>query len=297
MKPLLIFVAALIFFNCTLIPRQSEGFIPAADERVTTAAAPGVYQQLQSALAELQKQLKNRITVLTQALEGGKASTAWPVLFAAAFVYGVIHSLGPGHGKAIVASYLVSRDCSLRRGALLGAFAALLHGCSAIVLVLAIYYLSLGRLTTTFQVWSSALQQTAYVLISALGLYLFFSRLIRLVRRFPAERSAHQPDNNSWWLLLPLAMVPCPGTMIVLLFFMSQGMLLTGIVMALCVAFGMASSLALLGWGTLLSQSFLLRSTERLNRPLAIHIYNFLGLAGAFLISLFGLLMLSAARF
>ena len=50
-------------------------------------------------------------------------------------VYGVFHAAGPGHGKAVLASYMVANERALRRGMLLSALAALLQGVVAIALV------------------------------------------------------------------------------------------------------------------------------------------------------------------
>jgi len=52
-----------------------------------------------------------------------------------AFVYGVVHTLGPGHGKAVVVSYFVGHGGSLGRGIRMGTQIALFHVLSAIVVV------------------------------------------------------------------------------------------------------------------------------------------------------------------
>ena len=51
------------------------------------------------------------------------------------FLYGVAHAAGPGHGKAVIASYMMATDSALRRGVILAFFAALLQGLAAVALV------------------------------------------------------------------------------------------------------------------------------------------------------------------
>ncbi|MBV9288909.1 MAG: high frequency lysogenization protein HflD [Hyphomicrobiales bacterium] len=59
---------------------------------------------------------------------------AW-MLVALGLAYGVVHAAGPGHGKAVIASYMLANERSLKRGALLSLLAALLQAGVAIALV------------------------------------------------------------------------------------------------------------------------------------------------------------------
>jgi nickel/cobalt exporter len=60
---------------------------------------------------------------------------AFWTLAAASFAYGVFHAAGPGHGKMVLASYMIASRIALRRGMLLAWLAALLQGAVAIGLV------------------------------------------------------------------------------------------------------------------------------------------------------------------
>jgi len=51
------------------------------------------------------------------------------------FAYGVFHAAGPGHGKAVITSYMVSNERALRRGLIISLLAAILQGLVAIALV------------------------------------------------------------------------------------------------------------------------------------------------------------------
>ena len=73
---------------------------------------------------------------LQAALAGLKESGAalWSLL-ALGFSYGVFHAAGPGHGKAVIAAYLVASERSLVRGFSLSLAAALVQALVAILLV------------------------------------------------------------------------------------------------------------------------------------------------------------------
>ncbi len=64
----------------------------------------------------------------------GNPSALWG-LVALGLGYGVFHAAGPGHGKALIASYMMANERSLRRGAVMALLAALLQATVAIVLV------------------------------------------------------------------------------------------------------------------------------------------------------------------
>src|SRR5271157_6335739 len=59
---------------------------------------------------------------------------AWG-LIGLGLAYGVFHAAGPGHGKAILASYMLANEKSLKRGAVMTLMAALLQALIAIGLV------------------------------------------------------------------------------------------------------------------------------------------------------------------
>lgn len=64
----------------------------------------------------------------------GNPSALWG-LVALGLGYGVFHAAGPGHGKALIASYMMANETSLRRGIVMALLAALLQATVAVVLV------------------------------------------------------------------------------------------------------------------------------------------------------------------
>ncbi len=83
-------------------------------------------------LAE-QSRLTHLMAGKVHALHGDPA--AYWGLIALGLAYGVFHAAGPGHGKALIASYMLANDRSLKRGAVMALFAALLQATVAIALV------------------------------------------------------------------------------------------------------------------------------------------------------------------
>ena len=61
-------------------------------------------------------------------------SAVWTLL-GISFVYGIFHAAGPGHGKAVISSYLVANDETWRRGIVLSFASAMLQAFVAIAVV------------------------------------------------------------------------------------------------------------------------------------------------------------------
>jgi ABC-type nickel/cobalt efflux system permease component RcnA len=80
---------------------------------------------------DLHRELAGAIKALRRE---GSAAAAWS-LIVLSFLYGVFHAAGPGHGKAVISTYLVTHKSALSRGIWLSAVASLIQGLTAIHLV------------------------------------------------------------------------------------------------------------------------------------------------------------------
>src|SRR6185437_2544168 len=80
-----------------------------------------------------QSSLTHLMAARVHALHG--QSSAALGLIGLGLAYGVVHAAGPGHGKAVLASYMLANETSLRRGATMALMAALLQALIAIALV------------------------------------------------------------------------------------------------------------------------------------------------------------------
>ena len=90
---------------------------------------------------------------------------------ALSFLYGVVHAVGPGHGKTIISSYVVANEETVRRGVLISFIAAGLQALTAVVLV-GVLLIALGSTGLQVNAWSNQLESVSYALIALVGLYL-----------------------------------------------------------------------------------------------------------------------------
>jgi nickel/cobalt exporter len=117
------------------------------------------------------------------------------------FAYGAFHAAGPGHGKAVVTSYLVANEATLRRGLAISALAALLQGLVAIALVgiaALIFHATAVGMTEA----SVAMEYASYAAIIGLGVTLAWRKGAILVA---ALRPAAAFDPERLFGTTPLA--------------------------------------------------------------------------------------------
>jgi nickel/cobalt exporter len=75
---------------------------------------------------------RNMSAIIRAAKTDGTA--VWTLL-GVSFVYGIFHAAGPGHGKAVISSYLVANEETWRRGIVLSFASALLQAIVAVAIV------------------------------------------------------------------------------------------------------------------------------------------------------------------
>ena len=109
---------------------------------------------------------------LTQAVRATKTSAAGALeLIGLSFAYGVFHAAGPGHGKAVITSYLVSNEVALRRGLVISLLAALLQGGVATALI-GIAAFVFNATAPRMTVAAETIEFVSYLCIVALGAFL-----------------------------------------------------------------------------------------------------------------------------
>jgi nickel/cobalt exporter len=161
--------------------------------------ARGPFGALLSWVAETQQSMQRELATSVKRLKSGNAIAAALALAGLSFLYGIVHAVGPGHGKAIISSYVVANEETVRRGVMISFLAAGLQAVSAIVLV---GVLLIGMNASGLQVnaWSNQLESVSYALIALVGLYLLSTHFMRLWRRLrdgPAVQSAQNRAAHS----------------------------------------------------------------------------------------------------
>ena len=103
--------------------------------------------------------------------------------------WGAVHALSPGHGKSIVAAYLVGSRGTARHAAFLGMTVTVTHTASIFVLGIVTLYLSHYILPETLYPWLSVISGLVVVAMGG-------SILVRRARRLRAASHHHHHDHD-----------------------------------------------------------------------------------------------------
>ncbi|QRG09169.1 nickel/cobalt transporter [Xanthobacter dioxanivorans] len=270
------------------------------------AAAPsGVTGFLLAKQAEFYLALKSAVRA---AKAGGHA---FFLLAGLSFAYGVFHAAGPGHGKAVISSYILADGGTLRRGAALSLAAGVVQAMSAILLV-SIVFLALNATSGTMDRVVNMVEIGAYGGIGLFGLYLAFVKGRRLVAALRGDAHAHDADcgcgdahapdpallatggdlRRAAVAVLSAGARPCSGAIIVLSFALAQGVFASGVGAVFAMGLGTALTVTLIAaiavYGKRLAVRLAGARTQR-----AEVLLSGLELTAAMLVMLFGFALLT----
>jgi nickel/cobalt exporter len=198
------------------------------------------------------------------------------LLLLVAFGWGALHALSPGHGKAMVAAYLVGTRGSARHAAALGAIVTFTHTIGVFTLGFVTLLLSQFILPEQLYPW---LNLAAGLLVVSVGLGVLRSRIRWLHRRERAHDHGHGhhdhdhhgvPDRVTWKGLAGMGaaagLIPCPSALVVLLGAIAQHQVALGLLLIVAFSLGLAATLTLLGLAVVYAK----RLTARLSFPAAV---------------------------
>jgi nickel/cobalt exporter len=133
--------------------------------------------------------------MLSGAIRAAKAdgSATWALL-GISFVYGVFHAAGPGHGKAVISSYLVANDETWKRGIALSFASAILQAITAVAVV-GVVAIALGATSSAMGATVRVIEVVSYGLIVLIGLRLLWVKGRAFIKLLRAETKAQAHDH------------------------------------------------------------------------------------------------------
>ena len=216
--------------------------------------------------ADYQRQIQQSLSTALRDIQSGSGSLALWTLTAVCFGYGVAHTLGPGHGKAVVVAYFLdsTKPRAWIEGIFAGAWIAFTHTLAALLLagILKMFY-AVGLLGALREVRN--VEIVSYVLILLVGFWRLWAGITgRLHEHAHGHDQQHHHEHEhhhghtppqrtiaGWLLLTAAGIAPCAGALVVILLSVALDVLWAGVIGVVAIALGMAITLAAIGMASM----------------------------------------------
>ncbi|MGF3021525.1 nickel/cobalt transporter [Methylobacterium aquaticum] len=238
-------------------------------------AAPTGATSLGAWLLAMQAGFSRALQAAVSAVKAGRDGTL--TLVGLGFAYGVLHAAGPGHGKAVIAGYLMVGERALKRGFVLSLLAALLQAVVALALVGGGAVL-LRMTAAGLNQAGTAIETASFACVALLGVAVTWRKAGHLTRLLNRETGpACGPDCGhasladgvkverlTTWreqagVIFAAGTRPCAGAVLVLVFALSQGVLWAGIAATVAMALGTAITTGVLAALAVFAKALALR--------------------------------------
>ncbi len=240
MKKQFILAFLLILLIAPLANAQSNPFISGKNKPAKHVALnPLMAQKIWNEIVLRQRQLQQKISFFAERLKNNVNKKEIFLILLFSFLYGIIHALGPGHGKLILSSFFIGVKKPKVRNAFLGGFTfAAAHAGSAIVVTLILYFLIRGLFMLSFENY----RRTVSIISAAFIIIIGF--LLLLKKRKNAKEYNKKANKGLLYLSLSAGIVPCPGAMSILLFSISLNIIVIGLLSVAMMSLGMAITIS-----------------------------------------------------
>jgi ABC-type nickel/cobalt efflux system permease component RcnA len=227
--------------------------------------------------AEYQRRIQQTLSVSLRDIKSGSGSLALWTLATVCFGYGVVHTLGPGHGKAVVVAYFLdsSRPRAWIEGVFAGAWIAFTHTLAALLLAGALKLLgTVGLLGALREVRN--VEMVSYLLILVIGIWRLWAGITgRVHEHHHGHDHRHDHDHHDhghhhhhgdtrqrtlagWLLLTAAGIAPCAGALVVILLAIALDVIWAGVVGVIAIALGMAITLSAIGLASMVAHRLII---------------------------------------
>jgi len=293
-KKILISFFLLSFFILPVFVGHAQNPFTTKPGKQHKTPKPLVKSQFFLKIVVWQQQLREKMSSLIHEAKTGRSLTPFFILIASAFAYGVIHSAGPGHGKAVALSYILACKPNFFQGLIFGNLLALTHGFSGIFFVLTVKYLLQTIVSTSLETMTNITEIISYSLITCLGLIIFFGSIYKWVKNkteYPESRTKFFV--NPFVTAIAIGIIPCPGVIMVMLFAISLDLTWLGIILGIAISLGMASTITLIVMAGVSGKAAALSLASHHKRILTILEYM-IGTIAGLLVACLGFIFLSS---
>ncbi|ANK81141.1 MAG: hypothetical protein TEF_10285 [Rhizobiales bacterium NRL2] len=205
-------------------------------------------------LSRLQREIQGALASSFREATSADDWTQGALVLLLSIVFGLVHAVGPGHGKSILMAYFMAGDARVRQAFTSSLKLIATHVGSAVVLVLAaltIVDISFGFRPADFPL----VRQISYGGVALVGLFL----LIQALRPHPARAHVH----GGRFLPYLAGLSPCPLTTIIMVAASGTGAVAFGVLVSIAMALGMVATVGAFALLAILGRRWLIAASSR----------------------------------
>jgi nickel/cobalt transporter (NicO) family protein len=178
------------------------------------------------------------------------------ILFLISFGYGMVHALGPGHGKALAFSYFASHKSSVFKAFIISLSSSFIHIIGALLLVLVALFILQSLFNNFVEDSVEILTQISAVMIMLLAGYLFLNKIqhkecaccscdstfTKWSSEKPTTTNVLKPNflKKDLYFVLTAGLIPCAGTVILFIYAFVLKTYLAVFLASIFISLGMA---------------------------------------------------------
>jgi ABC-type nickel/cobalt efflux system permease component RcnA len=221
--------------------------------------------------ADYQRRIQQSLSTSLRDIKSGSGSLALWTLVAVCFGYGVVHTLGPGHGKAVVVAYFLDskRPRAWIEGVFAGSWIAFTHTLAALLLASGLKTFAVVGLFGALREVRNV-EIVSYTLILLIGFWRLWAGISGHLHEHAHGDDDHHHDHDrhhqhpaqrtlaGWLLLTAAGIAPCAGALVVILLSLALGVLWAGVIGVIAIALGMAITLAAVGMASMVAHRLII---------------------------------------
>jgi ABC-type nickel/cobalt efflux system permease component RcnA len=203
------------------------------EDQIISAETKDEVKAQTSALSLFTKKIKKNLVDI----KNGNTTALFALLFAS-FLYGIVHALGPGHGKSLAFSYFVANKSSMMKAFVISQASAFVHIVGALILVVISIFVLQSVLNNFVNDSMVILTKVSAVLIILLSLYILYNKWKK--KGCACSSCSSTSVQSSWsvnnpqqsviqtksvlsqkqdlYFVLTAGMIPCPGTVVLFIY-------------------------------------------------------------------------------
>ncbi len=170
--------------------------VPGQTQTQPPTAERSMLRDAWSWLLVQQQRLNREMAAAVRQMKSGSVLDATLLLAFIGFTYGVLHAAGPGHGKAVISSYVLANHETVRRGILLSFLAAFIQALSAIAIV-GLLAIALNATRVEINAAEGWIETISWAFVALIGAWLLYSQIAALARRRREQAVASDPAHGA----------------------------------------------------------------------------------------------------